>query len=220
MSATVRLHSLQVDALREVANIAGGNAATALGQLTGRPIMITIPRLTVARVGEIPKLLDYDNQRVVVVALKVLGAFTGTLVFLMPDRRARDLCAMLLGRTVPNGPLDELSRSSLGEVANIIGGAYVGALATMMGGAIMLSVPTIGIEPPDEILAAQRGAGAQSALLIETTLTCDNQAAPLGGHILLLPDDGAPFQILDALRVPESGTPAPAAEAGGGAAWL
>src|ERR1041385_1000941 len=141
MTATLELRTLQLDALREVANIAGGNAATALGQLTGRRINIAIPRLTVAAVTDIPRLLAYDEQRVVVVAVKVLGAITGTLIFLMPDRQARDLCTILPGRPTPPGPLDDMSRSGLGEVANIIGGAYVGALAAMMGRAIMLSVP-------------------------------------------------------------------------------
>ena len=39
------LHALQRDALREVANIGAGHAATALSQLTNRRIMISVPEV-------------------------------------------------------------------------------------------------------------------------------------------------------------------------------
>ncbi len=43
------LKALQLDALREVANIGAGHAATALSQMTNRTIMIACPRSTCAR---------------------------------------------------------------------------------------------------------------------------------------------------------------------------
>ena len=49
-----QLRPEQVDALREVANIGAGHAATALSQMTGQTILISVPRLTIARVETIP----------------------------------------------------------------------------------------------------------------------------------------------------------------------
>ena len=40
------LKALQIDALREVANIGAGHAATALSLMTNRRIMISVPRST------------------------------------------------------------------------------------------------------------------------------------------------------------------------------
>jgi chemotaxis protein CheC len=37
----------QLDAMREVANIGAGHAATALSQMTNRKIMINVPRVNV-----------------------------------------------------------------------------------------------------------------------------------------------------------------------------
>ena len=45
------LQELQLDALREVASIGAGHAATALSQMTASRIMISVPRLQIARLG-------------------------------------------------------------------------------------------------------------------------------------------------------------------------
>jgi len=41
------LKELQLDALKEVANIGAGHAATALSQLTSRTIMINVPEVNI-----------------------------------------------------------------------------------------------------------------------------------------------------------------------------
>ena len=43
------LKALQLDALREVANIGAGHAATALSQMTNRTIMISVPEVNILR---------------------------------------------------------------------------------------------------------------------------------------------------------------------------
>jgi chemotaxis protein CheC len=48
------LSAQQLDALREVANIGAGHAATALSQITGERIMISVPELSIAPLDEIP----------------------------------------------------------------------------------------------------------------------------------------------------------------------
>ena len=42
---TPRYTELQLDALRELANIASGNAATALSQMLGREVELNVPRV-------------------------------------------------------------------------------------------------------------------------------------------------------------------------------
>lgn len=204
MNRTPQLPHLQLDALREVANIASAHAATALSQLTNRRIMITVPAFTLASAEEIPALLGYTDQRVVVVAMQVLGDVTGSLVFLMPGAKALQLSALLLQRPAPgDGTLDDLARSSLTETANILGGAYAGALGTLMSRVVMLSVPAFGVEPPDGVLKRLRATGADAdvGLCIETRLVCEGELRDFGGHMLLLPNHGALRSILEALQV-------------------
>lgn len=198
------LQRLQLDALREVANIASGHAATALGQLTDRRIMITVPEFEAVAIDEIPTVLGYSGEPVVVVAMHLLGDMTGSLVFLMPEINARRLCALLLGGHFgPGAKLDQLAQSTVTETGNILGGAYSSALGTILSGVVMLSVPTFGIEPPDQVLAKHRAAGEADdiGLCIETRLTMDGDDAAFGGHLVMLPNQESLRSLLDALRV-------------------
>src|SRR6266850_1491336 len=56
------LKALQLDALREVANIGAGHAATALSQLTHRRIMISVPQINIERMEEVPGLIGEPQE--------------------------------------------------------------------------------------------------------------------------------------------------------------
>jgi chemotaxis protein CheY-P-specific phosphatase CheC len=109
---------------------------------------------------------------------------------------------MLLGSAVPaSGPFDAASRSCLEETANIIAGAFVGALGRVVGAVVMISVPSLGIEPPDDVLARYRETVAGSrALCIETRITIGAGQAPQGAHLVLLPVGGALEALVAALQ--------------------
>jgi chemotaxis protein CheC len=203
-SCPERLDPRQLDALREAANIASGHAATALSQLTGRRVMITVPKITVAGVRQLAGALGAPDEAVVVVAMQMLGDVTGSLVFLMPEPKAGLLTGLLLHRWIGRADrLDALAVSSLRETANILGASYAGALGALMGGVIMLSVPTFGIESPDQVLARLHAPGEadQVALCIETKLTLPDDATEFGGHLVMLPSRAALGSLLSALRM-------------------
>ncbi len=44
---------IQIDALKEIINIGGGNAATSMSEITGRSISVKIPRVEVLSYSEI-----------------------------------------------------------------------------------------------------------------------------------------------------------------------
>ena len=67
------LKALQVDALREVANIGAGHAATALSQMVGGPIMISVPTANVARIEDIPPQVSPDDEPVAAVLSRKSG---------------------------------------------------------------------------------------------------------------------------------------------------
>ena len=56
------LKELQLDALREVANIGAGHAATALSQLTGRTVMIGVPEVNVRPLEDVSELLGPSDE--------------------------------------------------------------------------------------------------------------------------------------------------------------
>src|ERR1700694_4392703 len=90
------LKALQLDALREVANIGAGHAATALSQMTNRRIMISVPEINIARLEEVPSLLGDPQAVVAAVLMHMLGDLTGRTLLLFPEPVARRVGDMLL----------------------------------------------------------------------------------------------------------------------------
>jgi chemotaxis protein CheC len=190
------------DALRELVNIASGTAATALAQLVGQRTMISVPKLTFAPIHDISAMLGVAGQPNVVVAMQVLGDVTGCLLFVMPCARAHQLSALLLGLAEPaSGQFDADGQSSLSETANILAGAYAGALGAMLGGMVMISVPVFAVTPPEDVLERFRGAEGLSAfgLCIETSFAVGHDGTGCEGHMVFLPGTGALEYIVDSL---------------------
>jgi chemotaxis protein CheC len=199
------LDPTELDAVRELINIASGNAATALSMLVGQRTMISVPRVTLEPIERIASITGTPNEPTVVITMQMLGDVAGFLLFLMPVARAHALSAMLLGLAEPkSGDFDASGRSSLQETANMLAGAYVGALGLLIQGTVMITVPAFGIEPPDDVLERYRQSAAsmQQALCIETSITIGTGLAPCGAHIVLLPLDGAVEALVGALQLP------------------
>ncbi len=122
------LHALQRDALREVANIGAGHAATALSQLTNRRIMISVPEVNITRLEEVPEILGKADDVVAAVLMHMMGDLTGRTLVLFPESSARQLCDILLRRPLgTTTAFAEMEQSGLKEVGNILSSAYMNA---------------------------------------------------------------------------------------------
>src|SRR5947207_7993448 len=123
------LKALQIDALREVANIGAGHAATALSQLTNRRIMISVPQINIARLEEVPNLLGHPQEVVAAVLMHMLGDLTGRTLLLFPESVARRLCDMLLRRPIgTTAAFDALEPSCLKEAGHDLAGPSLNPL--------------------------------------------------------------------------------------------
>jgi chemotaxis protein CheC len=200
----IALDDREHDAVCELVNIASGNAASALAQLLGQRTMISVPKLTFAELEDISTVLGSSGEPNVVVSMQILGDVTGCLLLVIPSPRAHELSARLLRLAAPRtGDFDRNSQSALQETANILGGAYAGALGVVLGGIVMISVPSFGVTPPGDLLTRLRTASNPSpyGLCIETTFTIGDTAMVCCGHMVLLPGDGALESIVDSLNL-------------------
>ena len=198
------LKELQLDALREVANIGAGHAATALSQMTNRKIMISVPRINIARLEEVPDVLGNPQDVVAAVLMHMLGDLTGRTLLLFPEATGRRLCDMLLrrplGTTTTFGALEQ---SCLKEAGNILSGAYMNALSDFMGMLLLPSVPSLVVDLSAAVLTTTYlnfGHDRDFVFCVETELRIDSGEG-LQGHFLLLPDLASLKAIFDAIRV-------------------
>src|SRR5690242_20117866 len=141
------LKELQLDALREVANIGAGHAATALSQMTNRTIMITVPEVNVRRLEDVGDLFGAPDEVVAAVLMQVMGDITGRTLVLIPKGSALVLCDILFrrpsGTTQQFGPMEE---SGLKEAGNILASAYLNALSDFLGMMLIPSVPSLVVD--------------------------------------------------------------------------
>lgn len=200
------LGELQLDGLREVANIGAGHAATALSQLTNRRIMVAVPEIKVLRIEELATMIGADQEEVVAgVAMKMLGDLTGRTVQIFPGETAERVTGILLGREVsfPKG-FDEIEQSALKEVGNILGGAYLNALSDFLGLLLLTSVPGLAMDTTASVLTSsflEFQEERDYVFVVETLFNMDEVDHALTGHFLLVPDDASLDVILRAIRL-------------------
>ena len=198
------LQEVQLDALREVANIGAGHAATALSQLTSSRIGVQVPRLTITSVEEVPDLVAPPEQVVASVLMHMLGDLSGRTLLILPWATARQLAEILLRR--PAGmitELGEMERSAVKEAGNILSGAYMNALSDFMGMMLLPSVPHLVVDYWSAVLTtiySDFSGQDEYALSIETQFSIESHGS-LPGHFLLIPGEGSLEAILRAVRL-------------------
>ena len=197
------LKALQLDALREVANIGAGHAATALSQMTGHTIMISVPKLTVAPLEDVPNQVADREEPVAAVLMKMLGDLTGFTLLVFPKPTALKLAGLMLKRTDVS-EFGELEQSALKEAGNILSAAYLNALSEFLGMMLLPSPPSLAIDLSGAVLSStymEIAQGAEYVFCVESEFHLTELGERLRGFFLLLPDAGSLRAILRAIRV-------------------
>jgi len=203
-SRTGNLSPERIDALKEVANIGAGHAATALSLMTGARIMIDVPTVNVAPLDElIPGIADANSQ-IVSVVMDMRGSLRGHTLLALPLSTGRRLADLMLRRERrAGGVLDMLEESALKEAGNILGGAYMTALSEFLGMTLLPSPPRLSVGTTEVVMEEHRkqASSAAAACCVETEFTFEEIGERFRGFFLLLPDAESFDAIFRAVRV-------------------
>ena len=195
----------QIDALREVANIGAGHAATALSQMTNATIMISVPRINIAPLEDVPPQISAPEEPVAAVLMQIMGDLAGRTLLVFPKPTAHRLAELMLRR--PKGSstdLGELEQSAIKEAANILSGAYMNALSDFMGMMLLPSPPSLAIDMSTAVLTStylQFGNDYDLVFCVESSFYMKEYDEHLRGFFLLLPDLASLHAILRAVRM-------------------
>jgi chemotaxis protein CheC len=197
------LKALQLDALQEVANIGAGHAATALSQMTGHTIMINVPRLTIARLEDVPNQIESREEPVAAVLMRMLGDLTGLTMLVFPRPTALRVASLMMKRP---GILElgAFEQSAIKEAGNILSAAYLNALSEFMGMILLPSPPSLAIDLSDAVLSSTHveiAHGAEFVFCVESEFYLKDLDERLRGFFLLMPDVQSLSAILRAVRV-------------------
>lgn len=192
-----------LDALREVSNIGVAHAATALSQLIGRSISLTVPKVLLTDISKVPEFFGGAEKIVVGIYLQMLGDARGNILIVLPRDSALKLLSRLLPRDKSEGALlTELEMSALKEVGNILASAYLNALGTLMGKTLIPSVPVLSFDMAGAVIdyaLIELGKVGDLALMVETDFFGEEEK--INGQFFLLPDPESLKIILNAIGV-------------------
>jgi len=197
-----QLKARQLDALREVANIGAGHAATALSQMTGQTIMISVPHLTIAPLAEVPNQIDAKEEPVAAVLMKMLGDLTGLTMLVLARETALRVAGLMMRR--PTTELGEIEQSAIKEAGNILSAAYLNALSEFLGMILLPSPPSLAIDLSDAVLNAsylEMSGSDDVVFCVESEFYLTEAGERLRGFFLLMPDVSSLNAILRAIRV-------------------
>lgn len=199
------LSPLHLDALREVANIGAGHAATALSTMTGNTIMITVPTVTIARIEELPPQFAEPEEPVAGVLMGILGDLSGRTLLVFPQRTAGRVAELMLGRpTGSDGTFGALEASAIKEAGNILSGAYLNALSEFMGMILLPSPPSLAVDAAAAVISTaylQFSADRDFVFCVESEFVMQDSGERLRGWFLLMPDVGSLHAMLRAIRL-------------------
>jgi chemotaxis protein CheC len=177
---------LQLDALRELANIGSGTASTALSIMLGRSVDISVPTARALPFADAVDAAGPAEEEITGIVLGIVGDVKGTVLLLIPPADADAMCRMLGVE-----PDDEYARSALGEIGNIVGTSYINALASMARMEIEPTPPATATDMlgaiVESVLAGHALAG-DVALMLDSNLMVEGENCSIS--FLLVPEKG------------------------------
>lgn len=185
-----QLNSLEIDTLKEIGSIGTGNAATSLSQILGKAVRITLPEVRIMEYNEAIEWIGGPETVTAGVLVKMGGQLNGIMLSVQQLEFINLVLQSMLRLEVKDFmELDELGKSTLVEVGNIIISAFINALSGLSGVSIDLTVPAFAVDMQGAILAvpmAEIGNMSDYLMTIGGNFLCDNKQVPC--HLLLSPD--------------------------------
>lgn len=184
------LTSLELDTLREIGSIGTGNAATALSQMMNRPVRITLPEVRIMGYNEAIEWIGGPEEVTAGVLVKMSGDVGGIMLSVQKLELVNIVLETMLGESVSSYEgLNELARSAMIEIGNIMISTFINAMSGLADLHIKLTVPAFAVDMQGAILTvpmAEYGGMSDYLMAIGGNFVCDGKEVPC--HVLLSPD--------------------------------
>ena len=184
------LNSLELDTLREVGSIGTGNAATSLSDLIGKLVRIKQPEVRIMEYNEAIEWIGGPEP----ITAGVLVGMSGQLSGIMLSVQQLDFVNLVLESMMDQhvedyAELDEIGRSALTEVGNIMISTFINALSSLTDLEIDLTVPSLTVDMQGAIMTvpmAEYGGQSNYIMTIGGNFVCNGKVIPC--RLLLSPD--------------------------------
>jgi chemotaxis protein CheC len=129
---------LQLDGLKEIVNIGGGNAATSISKLLAQPITMNVPEVAVLDYQTLYDQIMEEDKEVYAVISSVTGTFNGVFLFVLSNEAAQQLSQLMMTEAT-----EEMKQSLISELANIIFNSFLRAIGQVLSVELIASLPMV-----------------------------------------------------------------------------
>jgi len=194
-----------LDVFKEIGNIGAGNAASALAGLLSRRISMTVPDASAVPFSHIVNVLDGPETIVAGVLIDVSGDLNGYILLLLGMGDAMAMVSQALGEplrdtSATDFELSEMERDTILEIANILVGSFLSAIASFSGLSVTPSVPQMAIDMLGAIISIatiEYGKIGDTVLFLKTQF--NDLSGEISGHFFLIPDYSSYKILLNAI---------------------
>jgi chemotaxis protein CheC len=190
ISDYMELTPMQLDALREMGSIGTGNAANALSEMIGCEVRIQMPEVRILGYDEAIEWIGGPEEITAGVLVKMSGQMDGIMLAVQQIDFVNMVLEHMLGQHIESySELDDISKSLLIEVGNIMISTFINALCSIAGIQIQLTVPAFAVDMQGAIMSvpmAQYGGQSNYIMTIGGEFICNNKRKPC--RLLLSPD--------------------------------
>ncbi len=184
-----QLTSLEIDTLREIGSIGTGNAATALSSMLGQEIKITLPEVRIMGYNEAIDWIGGPEAITAGVMVHLGGQLNGIMLSVQSLEFINIVLSILDKHIERYEDLQEMEKSLLVEVGNIMISTFINALSGLSDITVELTVPSITVDMQGAILAvpmAEYGGQTDYLMTIGGNFVCNDRVVPC--RLLLSPD--------------------------------
>lgn len=184
------MNELEMDILKEIGSIGGGNAATAMSSMLNAKVNMSLPKVVILGFNEALDYLGDPEELVAAIFVEMSGELSGIMLFILTKEFSDEVLFRMLGKVDSDFlELEEIDSSVLIETGNIVISSYITAMASLTGVNVELSVPQLAVNMVGGIMSAPMsliGQHSDRIMMITGQFTIDGKA--LDSEMLLLPD--------------------------------
>jgi chemotaxis protein CheC len=183
------LNDMHLDVLTEIGNIGSGNASTALSSMIGKDIKIKLPQVMTLEFQDAIEHCGSPEELRAAILIRLKDELEGMILLLITKEFAEVILNIFFQKTdVDLLNLDEGDISALSEIGNIMGSAYMGAIATLTGLKIGVEAPVFNADMLGAVMSVpviEFGEVGEKLLCIDKSIEIDGIS--IESNMMLIP---------------------------------
>ncbi len=148
------LQDMHLDVLKEIGNIGSGNAASALSTMLNCETDISVPNVKLLDFADAVNFLGGPENIAIGMLVNLTEDINGMMLYVLQHSCASKMTSTIFGSEIEDiANMNEMEKSFIAEVGNIMSASYINAIASLTGLTIDISVPQMCVDMVGAILS-------------------------------------------------------------------